>query len=46
MRHLLRRLPELPGYIAYGASKEVALANAKEAIQLWPDIAKEFGAPI
>jgi predicted RNase H-like HicB family nuclease len=32
--------------MAYGATQEEALANAKEAIQLWIDTAKEFGDPI
>jgi predicted RNase H-like HicB family nuclease len=39
-------VPELPGCIAHGDSYESALANAKEAIQLWIDTAKEFGDPI
>ena len=42
----LPELPELPGCIAHGDSYESALANAKEAIQLWIDTAKEFGDPI
>jgi len=32
--------------MAHGASQEAALANAKDAIQLWLDTAKEFGDPI
>lgn len=39
-------VPELPGCMAHGNSPESALANAKEAIQLWMDTAKEFGDPI
>ena len=39
-------VPELPGCMAHGNSPEAALANAKEAIQLWLDTAKEFGDPI
>jgi len=42
----LAEVPELPGCIANGDSYESALANAKEAIQLWIDTAKEFGDPI
>ncbi len=42
----LAEVPELPGCIAHGDSYESALANAKEAIQLWIDTAKEFGEPI
>jgi predicted RNase H-like HicB family nuclease len=39
-------VPELPGCAAHGPTQEAALANAKEAIQLWIDTAKEFGDPI
>ena len=39
-------VPELPGCMAHGDSPEDALRNAKEAIQLWIDTAKEFGDPI
>ncbi len=39
-------VPELPGCIAHGKTQEAALANIKEAIQLWIDTAKEFGDPI
>jgi predicted RNase H-like HicB family nuclease len=42
----LAEVPELPGCIAHGDPYESALANAKEAIQLWLDTAKEFGDPI
>ncbi|MBC8489395.1 MAG: type II toxin-antitoxin system HicB family antitoxin [Bacteroidetes bacterium] len=38
--------PELPGCMAHGNTPEDALKNAKEAIQLWIDTAKEFGDPI
>jgi predicted RNase H-like HicB family nuclease len=36
-------VPELPGCIAHGDTPEAALANAKEAIQLWVETAQEFG---
>ena len=36
-------VPELPGCMAHGDTHESALANAKEAIQLWLETAKEFG---
>ena len=36
-------VPELPGCMAHGESQEAALANIKEAIELWIDTAKEFG---
>ncbi|HLC14794.1 MAG TPA: type II toxin-antitoxin system HicB family antitoxin, partial [Thermodesulfovibrionia bacterium] len=39
-------VPELPGCIAHGESYESALANAKDAIQLWIDTAREFGDPV
>lgn len=42
----IAEVPELPGCMAHGASQEEALMNAKEAIQLWLDTAKEFGDPI
>lgn len=42
----IAEVPELPGCIAHGTSPEEALMNAKEAIQLWLDTAKEFGDPI
>lgn len=35
--------PELPGCMAHGDTEETALANVKEAIQLWIDTAQEFG---
>jgi predicted RNase H-like HicB family nuclease len=39
-------VPELPGCIAHGDTQEAALANIKEAMQLWLDTAKEFSDPI
>jgi len=39
-------VPELPGCTAHGMNQEDALKNAKDAIQLWIDTAKEFGYPI
>ena len=39
-------VPELPGCLAHGSSYDEALAEAKEAIQLWIDTAQEFGDPI
>lgn len=35
--------PELPGCMTHGSTQEEALANAKQAIQLWIDTAREFG---
>ena len=42
----IAEVPELPGCIAHGETPEKALKNAKEAMQLWVDTAKEFGDPI
>jgi predicted RNase H-like HicB family nuclease len=39
-------VPQLPGCIAHGESYESALANAKDAIQLWIDTVREFGDPV
>jgi predicted RNase H-like HicB family nuclease len=42
----IAEVPELPGCMAHGDSQEFALANVKEAIQLWIDTAREFNDPI
>ena len=42
----ITEVPELPGCIAHGETQEEALQNAKEAMQLWIDTAKEFGDTI
>jgi len=39
-------VPELPGCMAHGSTHEDALANAKEAMQLWIDTARKFGDPV
>ena len=39
----LVEVSQLPGCLAHGDSYEEALANIKEAIQLWIDTAYEFG---
>lgn len=39
-------VPELPGCMAHGDTREEALANANAAIQLWIDTAEEFGDKI
>ncbi len=39
-------VPELPGCMAHGDTQEAALANAKDAMQLWIDTAAEFGDPV
>ncbi|HDP24148.1 MAG TPA: type II toxin-antitoxin system HicB family antitoxin [Deltaproteobacteria bacterium] len=39
-------VPELPGCAAHGDTYESALSNAKQAIALWIETAKEFNDPI
>ncbi|MDD5457800.1 MAG: type II toxin-antitoxin system HicB family antitoxin [Phycisphaerae bacterium] len=39
-------VPELPGCMAHGKSYEKALTNAKSAITLWVNTAKEFNEPV
>ena len=39
-------IPELPGCMAHGTTREEALDNAKAAEHLWLDTAREFGDPI
>ena len=39
-------VPELPGCMAHGDSYESALRNAREAVHLWIETAKEFGDSI
>ncbi len=38
----IAEVPELPGCMAHGESYELALKNAREAIQLWIKTAEEF----
>lgn len=45
-RAFVAEVPELSGCMAHGNNQEQALANAKEAMQLWIDTAREFGDPI
>lgn len=39
----IAEIPELPGCMAHGDTQESALANAKDAMRLWLDTAREFG---
>lgn len=39
-------VPELPGCMATGKTREAALKHANEAIRLWMRTAKESGHPI
>jgi predicted RNase H-like HicB family nuclease len=38
--------PELPGCMAHGKTREQALAEIAEAIELWLETARELGRPI
>ena len=42
----IAEVPELPGCMAHGSTYDEALMQAKDAIALWIDTAKEFGDPI
>jgi predicted RNase H-like HicB family nuclease len=42
----IAEVPELPGCMAHGNSRQIALANADQAIELWMETANEFGDPI
>ncbi len=42
----LAKAPELPGCAAHGNTREGALANIGEAVDLWLETAREFGDPI
>jgi predicted RNase H-like HicB family nuclease len=42
----IAEVPELPGCMAHGETQEPALQNVKEAMQLWIDMALEFGDPV
>jgi predicted RNase H-like HicB family nuclease len=39
-------VPELPGCMGHGETKQLALGNAEDAIGLWIDTANEFGDPV
>ena len=36
-------VPDLPGCMAHGTTRSEAAANAEDAINLWLDVAGEFG---
>ena len=42
----IAEVPELPGCMAHGATREEALAQVKVAVGLWIDTAREFGDPV
>ena len=39
-------VPELPGCMADGETYEQAVANARQIIEQWLDVAQELGKPI
>ena len=38
--------PELPGCMAHGETREAALRNVQNAIELWIETARELGEPV
>ena len=42
----IAEVPELPGCMAHGDSREEALRNAEDAISLWIEVAERRGHPI
>ncbi len=42
----IAEVPELPGCMAHGDSHNTALANIKDAMELWISTAKEFNDSI
>lgn len=39
-------VPELPGCMAHGATRQVAIANAEKAITFWIETAREDGLTV
>jgi predicted RNase H-like HicB family nuclease len=42
----IAEVPELPGCVAHGETREEALASAQEAIELWIEVARKRGRDI
>lgn len=40
------RVPDVPGCMAHGPSRDEAFANAENAIHSWIETAEEFGDPV
>jgi predicted RNase H-like HicB family nuclease len=45
-RAFIVEVPELPGCMADGETYEQAVANARQVIEEWIEIARELGRPI
>ena len=45
-RAFVAEVPELPGCMAHGDTREAALRHVEQAMELWIDTAREFGDPI
>ena len=45
-RAFVAEVPELPGCMAHGDSREAALKRVNEAMQLWINTAREHGDPV
>lgn len=45
-RAFVAKVPELPGCMAHGDTREAALGHVEQARELWIDTAREFGDPI
>ena len=39
-------VPELPGCMAHGKTRQEAIAHAEDAVELWIDTAKADGLPL
>ena len=42
----IAEVPELPGCVTHGSTRAEAVANAEEAMELWIEVAREFGDPV
>jgi predicted RNase H-like HicB family nuclease len=42
----IAEVPELAGCMAHALTQEAALANVREAMELWIDTANEHGEPV
>ena len=42
----IAEVPELPGCVAHGTTRQKALSSVNQAVELWIDTAKEFGDPV